>query len=64
MFRCVFLVTILALFLGPVAAHALEAGDAAPTFEAVSTQGTIRLADYAGKKNVLLAFYLKDFTGG
>ena len=36
----------------------------APDFEAESTMGTIHLADYRGKKNVLLAFYFKDFTGG
>jgi peroxiredoxin Q/BCP len=43
---------------------ALEIGDAAPSFQAESTIGTIKLSDYAGKKNVLLAFYFKDFTGG
>jgi len=38
--------------------------DRAPDFEAESTRGTLRLADYLGKKNVLLAFYFKNFTGG
>lgn len=38
--------------------------DRAPDFEAESTEGAIRLADYLGKKNVLLAFYFKNFTGG
>ena len=38
--------------------------DRAPVFEAESTKGIIRLADYLGKKNVLLAFYFKNFTGG
>ncbi len=48
--------------LGSIGAHALEAGEKAPLFEASSTQGTISLADYLGKKDVLLAFYLADFT--
>lgn len=52
------------LSLGASYAAALEAGDRAPAFEAQSTAGTIRLADYQGKKNLLLAFYFKDFTGG
>ena len=38
--------------------------DRSPDFEAESNRGTIRLADYHGKKNVLLAFYYKNFTGG
>ena len=50
--------------LVPFSALALEVGQRAPDFEAESTMGTIRLSDYLGKKNVLLAFYFKDFTGG
>jgi P pilus assembly chaperone PapD len=46
------------------AAPALEVGDPAPSFAAESTAGPLQLADYQGKKNVLLAFYFKDFTGG
>ena len=41
-----------------------KAGDPAPLFEAPSTDGTIRLADYRGKKAVVLAFYFADFTSG
>ena len=41
-----------------------KAGDPAPLFEAPSTAGTIRLADYRGKKTVVLAFYYADFTSG
>jgi peroxiredoxin Q/BCP len=55
---------ILFLVLGPRAAAAIESGEKAPPFEAESTMGTIRLADYGAKKFVLLAFYFKDFTGG
>ena len=48
--------------LSGLGAHALEVGEKAPLFTAPSTQGSIRLADYQGKKDVVLAFYLADFT--
>jgi peroxiredoxin Q/BCP len=42
-----------------------KAGDTAPGFEGTDQDGKIvKLADFAGKKNVLLYFYPKDFTGG
>jgi peroxiredoxin Q/BCP len=42
-----------------------KAGDLAPQFEGQDQDGkTVKLADFAGKKNVLLYFYPKDFTGG
>jgi peroxiredoxin Q/BCP len=42
-----------------------KAGDTAPAFEGKDQDGkTVKLADFAGKKNVLLYFYPKDFTGG
>ncbi len=42
-----------------------QAGEAAPAFAAPDQDGkTVSLADFAGKKNVLLYFYPKDFTGG
>ena len=53
-----------ALSIGASNAAALEVGEPAPAFAAESTTGPIKLANYQGKKNVLLAFYLKDFTGG
>ena len=46
----------------PVSANALEVGDEAPQFEAVSDKGPINLMDYRGKKNVVLAFYFADYT--
>ena len=50
------------LFL-PVRAGAVEVGQKAPEFELASTQGgTIKLADFAGKKEVVLLFYPMDFT--
>ena len=48
--------------LESIGAHSLEAGENAPPFEAASTRGTLRLADYRGKWNVVLVFYFADFT--
>ena len=48
-----------------VLAAPLKTGDTAPPFAAQNQDGqTVRLADFAGKKIVLLYFYPKDFTGG
>jgi len=60
------LMALLAVGLSAAAtgAAALDVGDPAPGFQADSTLGALDLADYRGKKNVLLAFYYKDFTGG
>ena len=61
------LVTAATLLVGLAAASAARAADVgapAPLFEADSSAGQIRLVDYRGKKNVLLAFYFKDFTSG
>jgi peroxiredoxin Q/BCP len=42
-----------------------KAGDTAPLFEGHDQDGTtVKLADFTGKKIVLLYFYPKDFTGG
>jgi peroxiredoxin Q/BCP len=42
-----------------------KVGDTAPSFEGQDQDGkTVKLADLAGKKIVLLYFYPKDFTGG
>ena len=59
-----FLVALFACFLAlvPLLANALEVGDEAPQFEAVSDKGPINLMDYRGKKNVVLAFYFADYT--
>ena len=50
------------LTLVPVLAAALEVGDEAPLFEAVSDKGPVNLVDYRGQKNVVLAFYFEDFS--
>jgi cytochrome oxidase Cu insertion factor (SCO1/SenC/PrrC family) len=43
----------------------LKVGDAAPDFTLNDTNGTpVRLSDFRGKKNVVLAFYVLAFTGG
>jgi len=40
-------------------------GDAAPAFSLPASTGqTVSLADFAGKKTVILAFFPKAFTGG
>jgi len=48
--------------LTAVGAQALEVGQKAPSFEAQSTRGTVKLADYHGRKHLVLAFYYADFT--
>ncbi len=41
----------------------LSIGDTAPSFEVTSSDGkTLKLADFLGKKNVVLYFYPADFT--
>ncbi len=43
----------------------LKAGDMAPDFTLTDTEGkTVKLSDFRGKKNVVLAFYVLAFTGG
>jgi cytochrome oxidase Cu insertion factor (SCO1/SenC/PrrC family) len=43
----------------------LKAGDPAPDFALTDTEGqTVRLSDFRGKRNVVLAFYVLAFTGG
>jgi cytochrome oxidase Cu insertion factor (SCO1/SenC/PrrC family) len=43
----------------------LKVGDVAPDFTLSDTEGNkVKLSDYRGKKNVVLAFYVLAFTGG
>jgi peroxiredoxin len=43
----------------------LKVGDTAPEFTLTDTEGkTVKLSDFKGKKNVVLAFYVLAFTGG
>jgi len=46
---------------GPAAA--VEVGEKAPDFELISTKGgKFKLSSLAGKKNVVVQFYVLDFT--
>lgn len=48
----------------PPSTH-LKVGDAAPDFALTDTGGkAVKLSDFRGKKNVVLAFYVLAFTGG
>ena len=59
------LLVSLLLSTATVFAEMPKAGDTAPPFEGQDQDGkTVKLADFAGKKIVLLYFYPKDFTGG
>ncbi len=43
----------------------LKAGDAAPDFTLLDTSfKPVKLSDFRGKKDVILAFYVLAFTGG
>ena len=43
----------------------LKVGDMAPDFTLPDNQGhQVKLSDFRGKKNVILAFYVLAFTGG
>ena len=43
----------------------LKVGDMAPDFTLVDTAGQkVKLSDFRGKNNVVLAFYVFAFTGG
>ncbi len=55
--------TIVSILTGPGPAVAVEVGHAAPDFTLPSTTGRdIALADFRGKKWVLLEFYGHDFV--
>ena len=57
------IVLALALFAFPGLAAALVAGDKAPDFELSSTiGGKFKLSSLASKKNVIVQFYVLDFT--
>ena len=57
---------VLAAGAGPAPSQTkLKVGDAAPDFTLPATTGKpVRLSDFKGKKNVVLAFYVLAFTGG
>jgi peroxiredoxin len=48
-----------------IAKTSLKAGDVAPDFTLLGNDWKkVKLSDYRGKKNVILAFYVLAFTGG
>ncbi len=48
-----------------VAKTHLKVGDTAPEFTLLDTaRKPVKLSDFRGKKNVVLAFYVLAFTGG
>jgi len=48
-----------------IAKLTLKAGDTVPDFTLLSDEWkTVKLSDFYGKKNVLLAVYVLAFTGG
>ena len=48
-----------------IAKMTLKVGDTAPDFTLLSDGWkTVKLSDYRGKKNVVVAFYVFAFTGG
>lgn len=63
-FLCAF--AVLSLAQTPQAPQTkLKVGDAAPDFTLTDTDGNkVKLSDFRGKKNVVLAFYVLAFTGG
>lgn len=61
----VVLSTILFFSLAWSQSTALKVGDKAPDFELPDqNRKPVRLSDFHGKKNVVLAFYVLAFTGG
>jgi len=58
------LVAVMAiLVIATTVALAVEVGDKAPDFELTSTKGgTLKLSSFLGKKNVLIEFYVLEFT--
>ena len=65
----VVLVTLAAAALGQATPAApetkLKVGEMAPDFTLTDTAGQkVRLSDFRGKNNVVLAFYVFEFTGG
>lgn len=62
LFPAAILAVFFLLFIAPPA-PALEVGEKAPDFELPSTKdGKLKLSGFQGKKNLLIQFYVLDFT--
>ena len=63
---CLLAGTLLAMAMSlSVLAAPVKVGDKAPDFTLPDQNGhEVKLSDYLGKKNVVLAFYVLAFTGG
>ena len=65
MFVMVFAAMLLAQTAPKAPTTHLKVGDEAPDFELTDTAGKkVKLSEFKGKKNVVLAFYVLAFTGG
>jgi len=63
--RFLFAVSLLCLGMAGTTQAAVEVGSPAPDFCLPASKGDkICLKDYRGKNNVVLLFYVLDFTGG
>lgn len=71
--KTLFILLAFAVFSGAALAQAapaapsikLKVGDMAPDFTLTDTAGQkVKLSDFRGKNNVVLAFYVFAFTGG
>ena len=58
----IFILVAVFVMAMPEMSRALDIGDKAPDFEALSTHGTVILSEFEEKKNVVLALYFADFT--
>ncbi len=59
------IVTLAFAVAGTARAATLNVGDKAPDFTLPDQSGKqVKLSDFLGKKNVVLAFYVLAFTGG
>lgn len=62
------IVSVAAMAFGqatPAPYDKLKVGDVAPDFTLTDTAGVkVKLSDFRGKNNVVLAFYVFAFTGG
>lgn len=63
--RAILFALVALAFSGLARAADLKIGDKAPDFTLSDQNGNkVHLADFQGKKNVVLAFYVLAFTGG